>query len=88
MNNCFWGPILLAVVISLAVVTGCSGSKKRENPDYFSAQTIPQLQVPEDLDRPQYAPAMQLPEAAFQQQFPADTDVEELLKPPHVIDDR
>jgi len=85
VKNLSMGIILL--FISIAVMTGCSSNKEKEIPAYFSAKTVPLLQVPEDLDRPQRASAMQLPEAAFQQQFPADTDVEGLLKPPHIIDD-
>ncbi len=77
--------LLLSVIF--AVVAGCSGSKEKEIPAYFSATTIPALKVPADLDEPYRSQGMQLPEAAFQLQFSADTDVEELLKPPRIIDD-
>ncbi len=77
----------LFLFLLLAVVSGCSGSKEKEIPDYFSAKTIPALKVPSDLDEPFRAQGMQLPEAAFQLQLPAATDVEELLKPPRIIDD-
>ncbi len=77
----------VAPVLFLAVVSGCSGSKEKEIPAYFSAQTIPALKVPADLDKPYRAQEMQLPEDASRVQLPAGMDVEELLKPPRIVDD-
>jgi len=78
---------ILVPAVVFIVLMGCSASKEKEIPAYFSARTIPPLKVPADLDEPYRTQAMQLPEAAFQLQLPADTDVEKLLKPPRIIDD-
>ncbi len=78
---------VVLLLLLFALLIGCSTSKEKEIPAYFSARILPALKVPPDLDKPYRAQAMQLPEAAFNLVLPVDTDAEELLKPPRVIDD-
>ncbi len=72
--------------LAMAILAGCSGSGKKEIPEYFNAQVHPPLQVPADLDRPYRAEEMLLPEEAFRMRFSPDTDVEALARPPRVIE--
>ncbi len=71
----------------LVLCAACSSGGEKQIPDYFSARINPPLKIPEGLGEPQRSRTMELPEAAFDLQPPADTDLEELLQPPRIIDD-
>ena len=75
-----------ALLVLLVTGAGCSSGGEKEIPDYFSARTVPPLEIPEGLSKPRAAGSVELPQAAIEIQPPPGSDVEELLRPPRIID--
>ncbi|HFC53359.1 MAG TPA: hypothetical protein ENJ43_02890 [Gammaproteobacteria bacterium] len=74
-----------ALLVLLLTGAGCSSGGGKEIPDYFSARTVPPLKIPGGLTEPRTAGSVQLPQAAMESAPPA-SDVEQLLRPPRIID--
>ncbi|GEM_PF-6763179 len=77
--------VLLTALVVSTVLAGCSGSGKKGSPAYFSAGTIPPLQVPAGLDRPLRSNSLLLPEQPSGPFPPPGMDVEQMAKPPRIV---